>query len=622
MPQFSLPTDGLTKARKTLLPAVMIALASLSGCSSMSAQPTDAADSNQTADTSAENSVSVTDTTHAESTAKENSGIGEHPAPVYRPIPAATMYSLLVAEMAGQRQRFDISLYNYMDQARKTRDPDIAARATRIAQYVGSSSHALEALNIWLDSDPHNPAAHQAAAQLYMEQGRFSDALQHLAILQDLAGVSQFDYLAANSSHLPRDQQVKLAQELAALQQRYPDDASLWYARAIMAQQLDDLPQAIKLINKALDISPDYLRAGLQKGRILALMQDSDKAIDWLDTLLKDHPDHKGLQVLHARIWLDKQDIDRALLEFTQLHKNFPEDSAILLSLALLEHEAGDVMQASEHFDQLLARQSHADEAHYYLGQIAEQDGQMQSAVDHYSQVGAGREFLPAQLRAAWIIYDLQGAEAARQYLDKRRSENPAMSSELVRIEVEILTTAGLKQDALQLLTSALSEAPNDVDLLYTRAMLAEQVDNLAMLEDDLRTIIRINPDHAEALNALGYTLADRTDRLDEAMPLVKRALELSPDNPAVIDSLGWIYFRMGDYEQARPLLARAYSLMNDHEIAAHYGEVLWVSGEQKKALETWAAGLEQTPDSDIIQSTLERLQIPRDQLPSVNTQE
>ncbi|MAD46973.1 MAG: hypothetical protein CMI02_11970 [Oceanospirillaceae bacterium] len=619
MPLFSLLTPAPIRARKRLLPAALIALTGLSGCSAL--RP--AADDQPTATTAqashTENSVSAEqpETQSRPAVETEDSATDEARTSRYRPMPAATLYSLLVAEMAGQRQRFDISLYNYMDQARKTRDPDIAARATRIAQYVGSSSLSMEALGIWLDSDPHNPAAHQAAAQLYMEQGRFSAALEHLATLQELAGISQFDYLAANSGHLPQDKQRQLAQELADLQQRYPEDASLWYARAIMAQQLNQLPDAVSLIDRALDINPDYLSAGLQKARILALMEDYDAALDWLAELHEAHPEHKGVQVLSARIWLDKQDMKRALSEFTRLHENYPEDSAILLSLALLEHELGETLLASGHFDQLLARQSHTNEAHFYLGQIAETDGHMQTAIEHYAQVGAGREFLPAQLRAAWLVNDLQGVDAAREYLDSRRAENPDMSTELVRIEAEILSTAGLKDDALQLLSTALSVSPDNVDLLYTRAMLAEQVDNLAMLEQDLRTIIRLQPDHAEALNALGYTLADRTERWSEALPLIRRAMELSPDNPAVIDSLGWIYFRMGDFAQAGPLLAKAFSLMPDHEIAAHYGELLWLTGEQDKALGIWAAGLEQTPGSRIILRTLERLKISTDQLPA-----
>ena len=540
---------------------------------------------------------------------------------VYRPIPAATLYSLLVAELAGQRQRFDISLYNYMDQARTTRDPAIAERAARIAQYVGSERYALEAVGIWLETAPRDPAAHQAAAQLLMEQGRFSEALQHLTMLQDLTGVSQFDYLAANAGRLPPQQQQQLADQLAEMSSSAPDDPSLWYARGIMAQHLQQYPQALKYIDKALDISPQYLSAGLQKARVLVLLQRYDDAIRWLDHLLQEHPSHKGIEVLRARIFLEQRDLPHALQAFTGLHKNFPDDSTILLSLALLEEELGQRELARDHFYQLLAREDHADEAHFYLGRMAEDDDLPEQAIDQYSQVGAGREFLPAQMKAAYLITELHGLDAARTYLDDLRASYPQQSSELVRAEVELLSDAGRYDDAIRLVSTALSSTPDDVDLLYTRAMLAERSGDLTMLEDDLRHVIRLRPDHAEALNALGYTLADRTDRWSEALPLIRRALELTPDNPAVIDSLGWIYFRMGDVEQARPLLEKAYGMMKDHEIAAHYGELLWLTGDQDQALQVWAEGLQQTPDSPVIERTLKRLDITPEQLPAVDGQ-
>ena len=530
--------------------------------------------------------------------------------PVYRPIPAATLYSLLVAEMAGQRQRFDISLYNYMDQARTTRDPAIAERAARIAQYVGSDSHAAEAVSIWLEEEPENPAAHQAAAQLLMEQGQFSQALKELEILQDLAGVSQFDYLAANAGQLPMEQQQVLLSQFQLLTNKYPENPSVWYARGIIEQHLRLYPEALKHIEEALQRNPAYLSAALQKARILVLLQRSDDAIDWLEDVHDDYPEHKGVQVLRARILLEQQKMDSARDAFAALHKNFPEDSAILLSLALLEEELGQREQAREHLYQLLASQAHTDEAHFYLGKIAQEEEDFDTAIEQYAQVNSGREFLAAHLKASYLLNETQGIDAARSYLNDLRGDFPQQSSELVRIEVDLLSAAGQPEDAMVLISQALSVAPEDLNLLYTRAMLAERLGDLNKLEQDLRTVIRLRPDHAEALNALGYTLADRTDRWAEALPLIERALELTPDNPAVIDSLGWIYFRMGNLEQARPLLKKAFDMMKDHEIAAHYGELLWLSGDQSEARHIWQQGLEQTPDSEIILRTLQRLDI------------
>lgn len=603
---FSLRALGTAVRQQSIIWS--LALGSLSGCSLLPQAPV--------ADNSADDSITEEQDIHYQTPHTAPASAAEDSIH-YRPIPASTLYSLLVAEMAGQRQRYDISLYNYMDQARITRDPAIAERAARIAQYIGSDRYAIEAVNIWLEEDPHNPSAHQAAAQLLMDQGQFTEALKHLEVLQELAGVSQYDYLAANAGHLSRPQQEQLSSLLQELSDKQPDNPSIWYARGIMAQHLADYEEALHCIDQSLKLNPDFLSASLQKARVLVLLKRHDDAIAWLDDLLEDHPQQKGVLVLRARIFLEKRDMPQALTAFSDLHEKFPEDSAVLLSLALLEAELQKNEDAKLHFYQLLAADEHTNEAHFYLGRIAEDEDQPEEAIQHYTQVDGGREFLSAQVKATSLINELRGLDAARAHLDDLRGAHPEHSTALVRVEVELLTAAGLNEDAMQLLTDALSVQPQDIDLLYTRAMLAERMDNLTMLEQDLRTVIRLRPDHAEALNALGYTLADRTERWSEALTLVQRALELSPDNPAVIDSLGWIYFRMGDLERSRPLLEKAFGLMKDHEIAAHLGELLWISGEKEQALNVWAEGLQQTPDSPIIDRTLERLNINPDDLPA-----
>lgn len=530
--------------------------------------------------------------------------------PVYQPIPAATLYSLLVAEFAGQRQRYDISLYHYMDQARSTRDPAIAERAARIAQFVGSPPHALEALDIWLLEEPENPTAHQAAAQLLMENGQHEQALQHLQQLQRLSGISQYDYLAANAGHLAPEQQLAVLDLLQQLRNKQPDNAAIWYAIAIMHQHLQQYDEALKSIDQSLRINPKYLSAGLQKARIMVLLKRHDEALRWLKQLRRDHPQHKGMQVLQARVFLEMQRMPEALTAFRDLHLNFPEDPAILLSLALLEEEAGHYEQASAYFYQLLARQNHINESHFYLGRIADNEERYTDAINHFSQVTGGREFLPAHLRAAQLMQQENGLLSAREYLQEQRDLHPHSATDLLRIEIEMLSQERDYHTALQLVNEALQQQPDQADLLYTRAMLAERTDNLEQMERDLRSLIEQNPDNADALNALGYALADRTERWNEALPLIQRAIALEPENPAIIDSLGWVYFRMGKIEQALPLLEQAFSLMPDHEIAAHLGEVLWLTGERQRAIEVWQQGYDNTPDSPVIDTTLERLQV------------
>ena len=534
--------------------------------------------------------------------------------PVYRPIPAPTLYSLLVAEIAGQRQRYDISLYNYLDQARKTNDPAVAERALRIAQFVGSVPHAVEAAGLWLESDPENPAAQQAAAHLAIEQRRYSEAMVHLEKLLQLTGISQFDYLAATTGSVGVEEQRAVLNDLEIYSERYPTDATLWYARAILEQNLNQFDTAIEHIDYALKLDPEQVSAAVQKGRILAATGQNEAAVKWLDKVQKKHPDNKPAAVLHAKLLLQDHSIEEARDAFLEVNERFPDDSSVILSLGLIEEELGNIPAAREHLLMLVERQQYLNEAHFYLGRIAENEKDPELAISHYEQVTESREFLPSHLNASRLISDEQGLNAARVYLNDMRRAYPKENTNLTRIEVELLSKDGEKEEAMNLISHALATEPNNTDLLYTRAMLAEQLENFDLLESDLRYLIKLEPNHSEALNALGYSLADRTDRFDEALPLIQRALELAPNNPAIIDSLGWLYFRQGNIKDAGPLLARAFELMEDHEIAAHYGEYLWAIGEQDEAWKIWKQGLKQRPDSSIIKRTLERLNL---ELPS-----
>lgn len=531
-----------------------------------------------------------------------------------RPFPADTLYALLLAEIAGQRQQYDVALHEYLQQAEQTQDSAVAERALRIAQFVGDKKQALQALNLWLEQNPDTPIAHQAAAVLYLETDNIDQALVHLKKVQQLSGQSQYDYLAANAGELSRAQQQQLLDAFLAMQKTDAKNGSLLLAIALMYQHLKDYPNALTQIDNVLSLHPYLLSAGLQKARILVLLGQHQNALLWLAELHKHHPNHKGIQVLNARILLELNRMDDALAAFRELNQQFPEDTSILLSLALLNQETGHIEAARDAFYQLLANGEHTNEAHFYLGRIADDEGDSTAAINHFSQVGAGREFIPAQLRAATLIQQTLGLQATADFFVQQRETYPQFQADLVRIEVEILNEAQRYKAALELLGHALEQEPDNLELLYSRAMTAERAGKLKLMEQDLRTILRHHPDNVDALNALGYTLADRTERWSEALPLIQRAFDLAPNNPAIIDSLGWLYFRMGETEKARPLLEDAFKQIPDHEIAAHLGELLWVTGDKFRAIDIWQQGLKQRPNSSVIHNTLKRLQINLDE--------
>lgn len=527
-----------------------------------------------------------------------------------RPFPAPTLYSLLVAEVAGQRQQFDVSLVNYLDQAEKTQDAGIAERATHIAQYMGINDYTLRAAQIWVESAPFEAQAHQVLAQSLMIKGDFSNALIHMEAVLELAGASQFDYLALNAQHLTTEQKRNLLQQFEALTKKHPDYPQLWMAKGTILLQLEDYAAALPAFDQALSLRSNYTAAALSKARVLHKLGEAEEALVWLDDLHDNMPKHKGIGILRARILIDLKRFSEARAAFQYLNKNFPDDQSIQLSLGLLNIELQEYDEAIATLTPLTLTRPIADEAYFYLARIAEIQQDSPRALRNLSQVQQGRQFLPAQLQTVRLLMQQEDINAARDYLSRSRSQHPKFNAELVLLEIELLIKEKDFQEAYKVADMALIEDPANVDFLYSRGLLAEKMGDISQLETDLRKIIQLNPNNAEAMNALGYTLADKTDRIDEALILVEQANELSPNNPAIIDSLGWIHYRLGDLYKALELLQKAYEKFPDHEVAAHLGEVLWQLERNDEAQKIWQQGLENNPESSLIKDTQQRLKV------------
>jgi tetratricopeptide (TPR) repeat protein len=527
-----------------------------------------------------------------------------------KPFSAPTLYSLLVAEVAGQRQQFNVSLANYVDQARKTQDPGIAERATRIAQYLGINQYILEAAHIWVLNAPAEAQAHQILALALIKAGNFPSALQHMESVLELAGASQFDYLALNAQSLNRSEKLDLLHQIELLTKKYNDYAPLWMAQGTLLVQLEDYPTALIALEQALALRENYTSAALSKARVLHILSRPEEALVWLDDLHESLPKHKSIGVLRARILIDLKRFTEARAAFQYLTQVFPDDYSIQLSLGLLHMELDEDDQAIAVLSPLTLNNNIANDTYFYLARIAEKQEDSIRALRNYRAVQEGRQFLPAQLKAAQLLIQQEDIHAARDYLTHRRSEFPDFNIALVQIEVELLINNEQIEEAYQLVDTALIESPDSTKLLYSRGLLAEKLGNIEQLETDLRHIISLSPNNAEAINALGYTLANKTDRIGEALSLIKQAIELAPNNPAIIDSLGWAYYRQGDLNQALELLQKAFNAFPDHEVAAHLGEVLWKLKRNSDAKSIWQKGLEQKPDSSIIKETLQRFNL------------
>ncbi|NWA05239.1 tetratricopeptide repeat protein [Pseudomonas gingeri] len=526
---------------------------------------------------------------------------------VYSSFSEDTVFSLLSAELAGQRNRFDIALDNYVTQAINTQDPGISERAFRIAEYLGADQAALDTSLIWAKNAPDDLEAQRAAAIQLARSGRYDDSMVYMEKVLQGKGDTHFDFLALSAADTDQDTRNGLMKSFDRLLVKHPKNSQLIFGKALLLQQNGDNQGALTLLESNPpedgEVAPLLLRA-----RLLQTMNRGKEAIPLLEKSIKKYPDDKRLRLTYARMLVEQDRMADAKVQFSSLVQQYPEDDELRFSLALVCLEAKAWDEAKGYLEELIARDSHVDSAHLNLGRIAEEKNDPQGALEEYEQVGPGNDYLPAQLRQTDILVTSgRGAEASKK-LAAARDEQPDYAIQLYLIEAEILSANNHGDQAWKVLQQALLQYPDDLNLLYTRAMQAEKRNDLAQMEKDLRAILKREPDNAMALNALGYTLSDRTTRYAEAKELIEKAHQLNPEDPAVLDSLGWVNFRLGNLDEAERLLRQALERFPDQEVAAHLGEVLWANGKQSEARKIWGQFLKDQPDSPILRSTIKRL--------------
>ncbi|QHG22301.1 tetratricopeptide repeat protein [Pseudomonas sp. DTU12.1] len=563
--------------------ALLLALAFLGGCQSM-------------APVSSQSPAPVEDSTPAPEKPKVYSSFSEE-----------TVFSLLSAELAGQRNRFDIALDNYVTQAINTQDPGISERAFRIAEYLGADQAALDTALIWAKNAPNDLEAQRAAAIQLARAGRYDDSMVYMEKVLQGKGDTHFDFLALSAADTDQDTRDGLMKSFDRLLQKHPSNGQLVFGKALLLQQDDEPQAALKLLEQNPpeegEIAPLLLRA-----RLLQSLNRGKEALPLLQKSIKKYPDDKRLRLTYARMLVEQDRMEDAKVEFASLVQQYPDDDELRYSLALVCLEAKAWEEAKGYLEELIARESHVDSAHLNLGRIAEERDDPQGALIEYAQVGPGNDYLPAQLRQADILMNNGRTDEAEKRLAAARDAEPDYAIQLYLIQAETLSANNQGERAWKILAQALLQYPDDLNLLYTRAMQAEKRNDLAQMEKDLRLIIKRDPDNAMALNALGYTLSDRTTRYAEAKVLIEQAHQLNPEDPAVLDSLGWVNYRLGNLDEAERLLRQALERFPDQEVAAHLGEVLWAKGNQREARQIWAKFLKEQPDSPILRSTIKRL--------------
>lgn len=525
---------------------------------------------------------------------------------VYGQFQPDTLFALLTAEIAGQRNRFDIALRNYIQQAELTRDAGIIERAMDISEFLGAQSQALDMALLWADVEPDKPEAVRAAALHLARAGQHQQAMAMMERVLLLHDDTHFDLLALAALQADAQTRSSMLATLQDLLKRYPDNPQLSFAAALLLQEEQRTDEALVLLAKHTRQHRSPASIMLQ-ARLLAGQGNISAALATVQQGVREFPDDSRIRLVLARMLVDNDEPQAAIVHFRELARQNPDDDEVRLALALVELDSGDSSAAIAELEALLDSDPDNSAAAYHLGSAYEQVGQWKAALRNWQGIGAGDEYLASRLRIARLLTKRQQIEQLTELMNSERLRYPEVALELYLIEIETLTSPA-PQTAMQLVNQALQQFADNSNLLYTRAILSERLGNPAGFEADLRRIIELEPDNSMALNALGYTLADRNERLDEALLLIQQALELRPDDPAILDSLGWAYYRLGRLEDAERALRQAFAAFPDAEVGAHLGEVLWQQGKRREARKIWHQAAEEAEDSTLIDDTRQRL--------------
>ena len=377
-------------------------------------------------------------------------------------------------------------------------------------------------------------------------------------------------------------------------------------AQAILYREAGQLEIAVKTVEQFLLLAPDNQRGLLFLVQTLQQQDRMTEALSRLEEALQRVPNNQSLRLQYAR-FLTITDRSQAIAQFEILRLKNSDNQQVNFLLALLYLNQGSVERAVNLFKQAATDPSLYADAQYHLGSIADRQGDIGSALLHYREVRNGRNYLASASRTALLLAELQSMDIARTYLQQLRLEQPSQSASLFQVESNLLLGSDQPDLAFTVLSNGLQAHPNNTQLLYARSMVAELQDNFELAERDLRSLLTQDADNSTALNALGYTMLIHTDRHTEAHKLIKRAYLLNPGDPAILDSLGWVLFILGDAQQALSYLEKAMAIMTDPEIAAHLGEVQWFLGDRQAAMQTWKRGFKQGPDHKTLKETVDR---------------
>lgn len=521
---------------------------------------------------------------------------------------ARTVFQSLVGEFALQRGDVRLGTEAWSDLAVRTRDPKVIARAIEVAGFARQYDKALELSRLWLEVEPDSAKARQTESSLLVLSNRLDELAPQMAKLleQDQANIAN-NLLQLNrilARHGDKKAVQSLVDKLAAPYDSLPE---AHFAMAQAAANAGDNLRALNETEKSLLLRPDWETAAIARAQLQSTVSN-ETAIDSLGSFVKKNDEARDARLALARLLINDKRYTEARAHFDRLIRDNPDNPDVIYPVAMLALQQGDAATGRTHLEKLLQTEfSDKSTVHFFLGQLDEEQKNPESAIAHYRQVTAGSQFVTARSRAAQILLQQGKPDEARELL-RNAGGTPNEKIQLIIAESQLLRETGHVADALTLLDGALVKQPDNPELLYEAALLADRQGKPEVLEARLKHLIKLKPEHAHALNALGYSLAERNIRLGEAETLIAKALSLAPNDPFIMDSMGWVLYRQGKLPEALKTLEQAYGIKSDPEIAAHLGEVLWHMDRKDDARRILSDAARNHPDNEVLTGAIKKL--------------
>jgi len=520
--------------------------------------------------------------------------------------PSDALFDFLTAEIAAQRGDVDGALAIYARLARELHDPQIARRAVETAIRSRAFGAALDSATLLLELDSESSLAREIMAALLANEGELAKARERVAAILEKS--SQRSVLIMQLSHLFAKFNDKAAVLEATQRLVKPYDATpeAHYALGVAALVAGRIELALAEADIALERRPSWEFGAILKAQVLRKAAP-DEIIAFYAKFVDKNPESTEVRMQLGRELAAERKLTEAREQFREAEKRLKNDPQPAYAIGLLSLQLEDFSEAQVAFTRAL-KGGYREPAAVYLGlgQAAEGLKRFDEAITWYKRVDSG-DWVRAQLKIATLLAREQGLTAGREYLQRIEPRSDEDRVQIIQVEAQLLRDAKAWKETFEMLTQAVDEHPDSFELRYDRAMAAERINRLDVLEADLRRVMEMKPDYAHAYNALGYTLAEKTDRLDEAKTLIEKALKLQPDDPFILDSLGWVYYRLGQVQEALKHLHTAYTARPDPEIAAHLGEVLWRSGQHEEAQKIWRAALTENPGHESLLAVIQK---------------